>query len=264
MACSPKTEAEQPPPTVLSRDDIVLTVDPDVGGRIASLRFDGVELLQTTRDSANIGWGSVAWTSPQEDWGWPPPKAFDTAPFTVTKLNEYRLLLEGPLDTASMLRMRKRYALGPGNTVGLTYWVTYEGHKSVEVALWENTRLPFAGKFDFATDSVRFWRSEVAIDSTARKGTSTIIIDGRHEEEGKVFTSLKDGYVDWTYRGIRLRKESTVRDHYRVAPGHAPLELFVAPEGNFTEMELQGDYRLLGAGESNNLRTRWTLSRVDE
>ena len=252
---------EEPDPyaaVTLSRGDLELTVDPVVGGRLASLKFRGQELLQTTRDSANLHWGSVAWTSPQADWGWPPPPAFDSAPFLVTDTKENRIILEGPLDSASMLRMRKRYVLTANNEVGLTYWVTNESAEPRTVALWENTRLPYAGRIEFAVaDSLGYWRSELALSE--QDSVYTLHLDDRHAADGKIFTSLDSGYVDYLVNGIRLRKESVVTDWYRVAPGQAPLEIYADPAGGFTELELQGDLRTLQYGESNNLRVRWTV-----
>ena len=258
LACG--EEPDPYAPFTIVRGDIELTVDPAVGGRIASLKFRGQELLQTVRDSANLHWGSVGWTSPQSAWDWPPPVAFDSAPFTVTELREYRYLLEGPLDTASMLRMRKRVAIGPDDEIGLTYWVTNEGGDDVSVALWENTRLPYAGRIEFGRDSLRHWK-DVLEPALVRDSVYVLHLDDRYAgKAGKIFTTLNDGYADYYLDGVRLRKESLVRDYYRVAPGQAPLELFASEPDGFVEFELQGDYRTLGPGESNNLRLRWSLS----
>ncbi|MEO0734909.1 MAG: hypothetical protein AAFZ52_18880 [Bacteroidota bacterium] len=94
LACTP----EAPAPIVLTRGDISLTVDPQLGGRITSLTYAGQEILQTTRDTLNLQWGSTAWTSPQSAWKWPPPTTFDSEPFTYDLLRENVLLLESARD----------------------------------------------------------------------------------------------------------------------------------------------------------------------
>jgi len=262
-ACSDVDQADPLTPVTITRGEISLTVDPALGGRISSLTFGGRELLQTTRDSANLHWGSIAWSSPQADWDWPPPAAFDSEPFTLTELGEKRLLLEGPLDSASQLRMRKRYVLGPDSDIGLTYWLTYEGATSTTVALWENTRLPYAGRFEFgAADSVAY-RGQPPVLEQPDSTLYVLHIDERQTAAGKLSTDLPLGYADWIHDGIRLRKHSVVTERYRTAPGQGPLELYVDPVERFAEFELQGDYRRLGPGESSNLRAKWEISVID-
>lgn len=244
---------------VLRRGELELTVDPAVGGRIASLKFRGRELLRTERDSADAYWGSTAWTSPQSAWGWPPPPAFDAAPYEVERLGENRLLLTGPLDSATDLRMRKRIFLGPDSDVGLTYWVTNEGLEARSVALWENTRLPYRGRFEFAAAPIRYAKDTLAPERW--DSLNVLPLDERFAgRRGKLFTSLPTGHADYLVDGIRLRKFSTVRDTYFVAPEQAPLELYVDETLGFAEFELQGVYRTLEAGQSNNLRVRWKIT----
>lgn len=258
-ACGNSSEAEVSDSVTISRGPITLTVEPAIGGRISSLTFDGVELLKTSRDEQNLQWGSTAWSSPQSVWQWPPVAAFDSEPYTVTELRENTLLLEGPRDPGTLLRMRKRIALGPDNDVGLIYWLTNEGVSSVKVALWENTRLPYAGRFAFVADSIR---SNVdKLPAELQDSVYTIYVDDRHQKPLKVFADLPEKQASYHYKGLILRKHHFANAFYRMAPEQAPLEIYLDPPAGFVEFELQGDYRLLDPGESNNLRVRWEVLR---
>ena len=252
-------EPETAGPVTLTRGPISITVEPALGGRISSLTYEGTELLQTTRDSANLHWGSTVWTSPQSAWGWPPPPAFDIEPYVLTELGEYRILMEGPRDPKSFLRMRKRIVLGPESDVGLTYWVTNEGVSGVNVALWENTRLPYAGTFEFVSDTV--WTQRDSIEFDLRDSLRVVSLDERHTAEGKLFGDLPTGEATYRNNGVRLTKHTVIKDLYRTPPGEAPLEIYVAPASGFFEFELVGDYRNIGPGESNNVRLKWTLGK---
>lgn len=259
LSCSGGPDQSSSAPLTLSRGPISITVEPALGGRISSLTYDGVEVLQTTRDKENLHWGSTVWTSPQSAWNWPPPAAFDAEPYTLTKLGEYRILLEGPLDTVSFLRMRKRIVLGPDSDIGLTYWVTNEGASGVNVALWENTRLPYAGTFEFVADTV--WTERDSVEFELQDSVRIVTLDERHTAEGKLFANLPTGTATYKHNGIAFTKHTVVKDLYRTPPNEAPLEIYVAPKGNFFEFELVGDYRNIGPGESNNVRLKWSLKK---
>lgn len=261
VACNGNPAGDIPEPVVISRGPITLTVEPAIGGRISSLTFNGKELLKTSRDSLNLQWGSTAWSSPRADWQWPPIAAFDAEPYTVTELRENALLLEGPLDPGTLLRMRKRIALGPDNDVGLTYWLTNEGASSVNVALWEITRLPYAGRFEFVADSVR--STLEILPAELKDSVYTVYVDNRHPEQEKIFADLPLKMASYYHNGLVLRKHHVANAFYRVAPGQAPLEIYLDRPAGFVEFELQGDYRLLEPGESNNLRTRWQIKSQD-
>ncbi len=258
--CGPASDdVISPGPIVLSRDSITLTVEPAYGGRITSLTYGGKELLRTGRDSSGFTFGSVAWPSPQADWGWPPPAAIDRGPYTVQELGDYAILLIGPRDSSGLV-LQKRYRLGPDSDLGMTYWLTNEGDSTRSVAAWEVTRLPYAGRVEFLADSVRLQRpgNTVATEKHAR----TIHFDDRHTQPNKVFANLDTVPVRYYLDDLVLEKHTVVRDFYRVAPGHAPLEVYFDPVREFVELELQGDYRRLSYGETTTLRTRWRIARA--
>ncbi len=255
-APAPDETPPQDGPITLTRDSISLTVDPSYGARLTSLKYGDRELLNVVRDSTGFTYGSTAWPSPQSDWSWPPPAALDREPYTVQKVDEHSVLLLGKEDSSGLV-FQKRYRLGPDSDIGLTYWLTYNRDTARAVAAWEVTRLPYTGRIEFFADSVRTEKSDGVVES--QDSFRTIYLDDRHPAPAKVFANLDSIPVRYYVDGLVLEKHTVVQDFYRVAPGQAPLEVYIEPQRKFAELELQGDYRELRYGETATLRTKWRV-----
>ena len=146
------------------------------------------------------------------------------------------ILLEGPKDSVTLLRMRKRFVPGPENDIGLTYWLTNEGVSSVNVVLWENTRLPYAGRFEFSADSIR--GSLDLLPVTLRDSVYSIYADERHLVPQKIFADMSTTTAGYYHNGLILTKHNIANAFYRVAPGQGPLEVYLDPTAGFVEFEL--------------------------
>ena len=260
-SCQGETEGDgSAGPITLVRDSISLTVDPSDGGRIVSLRYGNREVLPTGRDSMGFTYGSVAWPAPQADWNWPPPAALDRDAYTVQQVEDHSVMLISKPDPATGLVLQKRYRLGPASDIGLTYWLTNKGDTTRSVGAWEVTRLPYGGEFTFYSDSLRTEMGPAATVETT-DSMRRIVLDERHSGKIKVFADLDSIPVLYRRDGLVLEKHTVVTDFYRVAPGQAPLEIYLDPAAGFVELELHGDYRRLGYDETSTLRTKWVLRR---
>ncbi|CAH0999602.1 hypothetical protein LEM8419_00902 [Neolewinella maritima] len=251
------TEVDYGGPLTITRDSISLTVDPAYGARLTSVTYGDRELLYVVRDSSGFTYGSTAWPSPQADWDWPPPATLDREPYTVQKVEEHSILLESREDSSGLV-LQKRYRLGPDSDIGLTYWLTYNGPTTRSVAAWEVTRLPYTGRIVFFADSVRTVGDARRVVES-QDSLRVIHFDERHTATTKVFADLDSVPVRYYTDGLILEKHTVVQDFYRVAPGHAPLEVYIDPPRGFVELELQGDYRKLSYGKTTTLRTKWRV-----
>lgn len=260
FTCGPATPDTPPQdePLTITRDSLSLTVDPTLGARLVSVKYGDRELLHTVRDSMGFSYGSTAWPSPQADWDWPPPAALDREPYTVQEVEEHSILLKGR-ETEDGLVFQKRYRLGPDSDIGLTYWLTYNGDTVRSVAAWEVTRLPYTGRVEFYADSVRTEKTASIVES--QDSFRTIYFDERHTAPAKVFADLDSIPVRYFVDDLVLERHTVVADFYRVAPGQAPLEVYIDPPRGFAELELQGDYVELRYGETATLRTKWRVVR---
>ena len=255
------TLATSQQPITITRDSLSLTVDPANGGRLLSLTYAGVEVLSGLRDSLGFQYGSVAWPSPQAEWNWPPPAAFDRDPYTVREVEEHSIILDSGIDPESGLVLRKRYRLGPASDIGLSYWFTNRSDSIRTVAAWEVTRVPYAGTFTFRSDTLRIERGNARTVET-RDDRRRIVLDERQANTTKVFANVASVPITYVNQGIVLEKHTIVTDFDEVAPGQAPLEIYLNPAAGFAEFELQGAYKRLGFGETSALRTKWVIRRA--
>ncbi|MEO0734910.1 MAG: hypothetical protein AAFZ52_18885, partial [Bacteroidota bacterium] len=127
--------------------------------------------------------------------------------------------------------MRKRIALGPDSDVGLTYWITNEGPGTIQVAGWENTRLPYAGYLEFRADSLRFGADSTPV--ITRDTTQYLYFDETHQGKEKVFADLAADSVTYYRNGLFLRKFVAITHLFHTAPEQAPLEVYYDPTAGF-------------------------------
>src|SRR5579859_3285928 len=92
----------------LEFDNVYFEVDPQVGGRITSFRLGGLDVLSGP-DVDAYNYGSTFWTSPQSDWGWPPPVEVDLHPYRVSRSDDSLTLTSSPQDTLGV-RITKRFS----------------------------------------------------------------------------------------------------------------------------------------------------------
>lgn len=263
LACNdrPVTEGEAEvytEPITISHKGVSLTVDPNYGARITSLKYKGREVLQTNRDSAGLTWGSTAWTSPQADWNWPPPATFDTGAYTVRKVSDRIYIFTSALDSSSLLRLEKRFMLNDSGEVGLRYKVKNESGMPVQIAAWEVTRIPYGGRIEFpASDTV--WSSEKYIPVELHDTVAVINIDDQITKPIKIYANLRDTMVRYYHEGLVFTKQTVITGLNQVAPGQAPLEVYLDPGKKFAEFELQGGLYTLQHGQSAALRVKWVV-----
>ena len=283
---APETEAVTPPDATpyvpadqgepsYSADGNLLTIglknqtatfDLATGGRLASFTHAGKELLKTTRDADDLQWGSTVWTSPQSAWNWPPEATFDRNAFTVQEATASSVTLVSGVDPATKLQLTKTFIFSTSGKGGLHLGATYNlfnrGDQPVGRGLWENTRLPYGGDYLFVVDSMRV---DKLADNFATRGDATVVtLQPGDGQKGKLFIRPTKGKATWAYNGLRLRKLWYLNPDYDVAPGQAPLEIYLDAESGFTEFEIQGVYKEIQPGEGVGLSVDWQVVELVE
>src|SRR5689334_22774476 len=94
-----------------------LVVDANLGGRVVEYSLRGRNLLFEGDDDGG-NHGSTFWTSPQRDWGWPPPTEIDREPYTVVPASD-AIVLESRRSRTLGLSVRKRFTMSDGGSVAL-------------------------------------------------------------------------------------------------------------------------------------------------
>lgn len=227
---------------------INLSVDPNVGGRISSFSINGNELLKTTRDQANLQWGSTLWPAPQQTWHWPPPKVIDALAYTVVKFTD-SLILESRMDTIFGIRAKKIIAADPeNNRFNITYEFTNKTDSAIQVGLWENTRIPMHGKVWYAKSGQKHFEWPAAVLD---------LTDTSLQDPFKYFIDTHQGWLVLETENSYYIKQFEVIDQSFIAPNQSLIEIYYDPENNLAELEVHGIYEILEPEESSSMTVYW-------
>ena len=248
-------------------EGVKVAVDPKIGGRIASMTLDGREILRTTRDKNHLHWGSTVWVAPQSEWQWPPSAVIDSNPYTVVEANESKIVVRSKVDPKTGLQLTKHVEFNPTAeqkpTVKMTYVLYNRGQVPRKVAIWENTRVVWEGRTRFPPGcKIRLAKPESTIAKIEREKTTTLILDKNQPQAQKVFCippASESGFTWNSYQRDDLVFLKSRRLPKKVAPGHAPLEIYLAPDDGFAELENQGAYEEIAPGESTRMTVMWRL-----
>jgi len=247
------------------------SIDASCAGRVATLSYEGRPLL-VGPDIHRDNWGSTFWTSPQADWGWPPPAEIDHAPFDV--LSTEPLQLRGPAGSLGPTRVRLSKTFVPRveqDALDILYTLENVGHQPLKVAGWEITRVAGGGLTFFPT-------GETEISPIEPHGLLVL-----HREAGHSFyhhthfilgTSIKvnadgqEGYLAHVTapgadgRRLLFLKLYADTSSEQQAPGEGEVEIFANQDGRYVEVEVQGSYDTVPPGQSLELRVRWLVRAV--
>lgn len=275
-ACASKSETidtSSAPYAVLKAGPLALAVDTLVGGRIASFTYEGKEILKTSRDSNNWQWGSTLWLSPQSVWNWPPTLAFDQGPYTVDRFpkDSSLLVFTSEVDPATQLQVTKHLRLAideqRGPLASMRYKIYNRGAQAQWVGIWENTRVPWLGHSLLPSGGqLRLADSSRAINfSQPDTAHWRLAFDEKQPNAQKIFydplppQGPRPAYLIHNYYCDGLVLEKSWAYPSAVAPGQSRVEIYLAPQEGFAELEIQGEYRMLAPGESVSLLVFWRL-----
>ena len=247
-------------------DNQVLEIDPTKGGRINSLKIDGVDFF-TDSTVNNLNWGSTLWFSPQSNWKWPPSPQIDSMAYTV-QAKEDGLILQSQLDPKTGMDVLKVFSgnLKTGSYT-LKYSITNRSAKAQKVAPWEVTRVktgglaffPFGdgdrrgGLIPFTTETDGISWFQYREDQLPLKGDRQLYSDG------------KEGWLAEINNGVILIKKFPDVPFDENAPGEGEIEWYaspVVPGKSYVEIEHQGAYQELQPGQSLTWKVEWFLKKL--
>ncbi len=247
------------------------TIEPGVAGRVARLTYGERDLLVGPDVNAD-NWGSTYWTSPQSDWGWPPPAGIDSAAFEVVQ--ETPLTLRGPESAlgTSRVRLEKTFILdAERDTLDIGYQLTNVGEQPTRVAGWEISRVAPAGFTFFPTGASELSPVPPHGPLMLQKLHGHSIYDHEGFVVGrslKVHADGQGGYLAHVTApapdGSRLLFLKLFGDSLpaQQAPGEGEVEIFANEDGRYVEVEVQGPYRVLASGAHETFWVRWLVRRL--
>ncbi len=244
----------------LELGDVRFVVDSHSGGRITSFRLGGTEALTGPELDPN-NYGSTLWTSPQSDWGWPPPAEFDELPFVITPDPEGAIAMTGPASGALGVRLAKRFwvdhALG---AIVLEYAIQNVTATPKRYALWEVSRVPARALSFYATGT----SLAGPLRLEQRAGGTWYAHDPRvlSEVGQKAYGDAGLGFLAHVLPGRVLFVKAFVNPPPDLhAPGEGAVEIY----GNdrYVELEVQGPYGAIDPGAwSQPWAVRWYLRPI--
>jgi hypothetical protein len=271
--------------------DASFEVDGAGGARVTSFSLGGENILTGPEVNA-LNFGSTFWTSPQEQWGWPPPVEIDSEPYAARALADgdpaggdggAAISFVGRPDPKLGIAATKTFSVDAERAVvTIAYALTNLSPEARTVAPWEISR--------HRTNGLTFFPIDIARTSgTSARGAATAmdapaIVDPKSnlavtEQAGaiwfdydaaaitdhqKLFARGAEGWIAHAdvARRLLLVKTFPQIDPSEVAPGEAAIEVYADPNHTYVEVEQQGAYRRLDPGQRLDWIVTWCLRRL--
>lgn len=238
---------------VLEFGKTFLEVVPE-GGRITAWGQKTHNLL-THANSQN--YGSVLWTSPQSNWGWPPPTALDSEMYAASLVGETLALSSGLVEFGGIrISVIKRFSPDRNKeAINIQYVVKNEGASSVNLAAWEVTRVAPDGLEIFPQGAGTFTS---AIPTTRLDGT--VWVGPVNANDKKLFADGKEGWLAHLDGTLLFVKQWLDVVPTFQAPNEAEVEVYDAAA--YRELEVQGPYVSIAPGGTSTFTVRWAVREL--
>lgn len=250
----PQTPIDSTTLKVVSVGNVTMTVSPQTGGKVLSLKYDGQEVISQSRFPESFG--STFWTSPQKEWNWPPVPEFDKQPYTVDE-SDGRLVLTSQVSEKLKYRIRKEFTADPADkAIVVTYSIINESGETRQVAPWEITRVPNAGLifFDAPVDAIT---PADLMNFQSKHGVAWYQAD--ETGENRKINADGRGWLAYCNNGLLLVKRFDDLTPSQPAPGEAEVQVYVNRGKTYIELESQGAYTTLKPNEQISWTVRWYL-----
>jgi hypothetical protein len=243
----------------LAFDDMYFEVDPLVGGRVTSFRLGGADVLAGPEVDAH-NYGSTFWTSPQSDWGWPPPVEVDRLPYDVTKEDGALTLTSSPHDGLG-IRVTKRFVADRRKgAVVLEYGIHNVSETPKSYAPWEVSRVRSGGLTFFPTGA--WFAGPLRVERCNRATWFDHDPNALTEAGLKSAADGAGGFVAHAARGLLFLKSFADVPPELQAPGEGEIEIYA--NNKYVEIEVQGPYATIDAGESVSWAITWYLRKLPD
>ena len=238
--------------------DITMTINPERGGKIMSLKYKDKEVISQSRFPESFG--STFWTSPQKEWNWPPVQEFDKQAYTVEE-HDGRLVMTSQVSSKLKYRVRKEFTTDKkNNAIIVTYSIINESGETRQVAPWEITRVPNDGGIIFFDAPISGITPTGLLPFKEAFGASWYQTDEANQNR-KINADGK-GWLAYYNKGLLLVKTFDDLKDAEPAPGEAEIQVYMNRGKTFIELESQGAYTTLQPNETLSWTVRWYLLPV--
>ena len=235
--------------------DLFMTLNAGGGGKILSFKYKDVEVI--SQSTFPESFGSTFWTSPQKEWNWPPVQEFDKQPYTVEEKGN-SLVMTSNVSARLKYKIRKEFSVdAKSNAIVVTYSIINDSGETRKVAPWEITRVPNEGLifFDAPTDQIT---PADLMPFKSEFGISWYQTDEANQNR-KINADGK-GWLAYLNNGLLMVKKFQDLNASQPAPEEAEIQVYVNRGKSYIELESQGAYTELKAGESLDWTVKWFLT----
>ncbi len=235
--------------------NLSMTINGAGGGKILSFKYQDTEVI--SQSTFPESFGSTFWTSPQKEWNWPPVQEFDKQPYTVEEKGN-SLVMTSNVSARLKYRIRKEFSVdAKKNAIVVTYSIINESDETRKVAPWEITRVPNEGFifFDAPTDQIT---PANLIPFQSAFGITWYKTDEANQNR-KINADGK-GWLAYSNNGLLMVKKFQDLNASQPAPEEAEIQVYVNRGKSYIELESQGAYTELKAGESLSWTVEWFLT----
>lgn len=249
---------------IIHQDQVRLEIMPNVAGRVASLKYGKQEIAVQVQMDKPKDWGTVLWSSPQSEWGWPPIDILDSLPYRVENQDD-KLVLISDVDKKTGYQFSKTYVPAGKNAIAVTYRIDNHSDHEKRVGALEVTRLPPSGDVVFpvgetAPISGIFYPLPVEMD----KGLCWFPYDAAkiRNDHHKIMLDGREGWVAYRDKGYLLVKEFQDLPPDVIAEGEREIEIFAHVDHTFIEIKQQGAAEFLAPGEYLTWTVTWHVLKL--
>ena len=238
-----------------------MTVDASLAGRITLFQYKNLDAIKPGSDQ-----GAFFWPAPQARWvpqnNWPPPTSFnDTAYTASTDANGSELVLVGPVDAYTKLRVTKRFSYDAAiDRMSLTYTTTNTASDSARhFAPWEISQgfsgsllfFPKATDFKFANPKGSALQPDLPL---TRDDSLGWYLDAGYTGN-KFYRDGGEGWMAQLKDSLLFVKQYQDVDSSDFPPGESDVEGYTS--GQYIENEVLGAWVVIPPGDSLSWTVRW-------
>jgi hypothetical protein len=266
MSCTPEQKAITIEPSEnglfsMRYKDISLLIDPKLGGRVLSARFEGQEILLQKREKL-LNWGSTFWPSPQSRWNWPPPYAIHFGAYQ-SEIKDDKLVLLSEIDPEMGLRVKKVFSFHEnGKCIAINYEIENATDSIVSVGPWEVTCVPAVGSKVFFNLGASPENVVSTLEFHDLGGIGWFDFD-KDEIAGnlKMFSNTPEGWLAHINQNrVLFVKVFDVIPGDQLPPGQGNVEVYTSRQFEYIELENHGIFRQLVPGASLSYKVKWFIS----
>lgn len=244
--------------------DYVIQIDAKKAGKVVVFQFKGIDVIRP-----GAAEGAFFWPAPQHGWvpkpNWPPPGSFTDSTYAASVAPGGELLLVGPSNPQTKLRVTKRYLFdAAARSLSIQYATTNTATDTARhFAPWEISR-GFSGSLLFFPKATGFrWVNPAAWNMAkelplTREDSIAWYQDDTGFTHNKFYRDGAEGWLAQLKDSLLFVKAFPDVDSTKFAPWESDVEGYT--NGQLIENEILGPWTAIQSGDSLVWNVRWTCS----